>query len=64
MSILTCEKDEIISASLIFLCDYGGIHNRNVLEDVISVEIYRCEKPCKSVVFTNKPEHNKIYLIT
>ena len=42
-SILTCEKDEIISANLIFLCDYGGIYNRNVREDVISVEINRCE---------------------
>ena len=25
-SILTSEKDEIISANLIFLCEYGGIY--------------------------------------
>ena len=47
-SILTCEKDEIISANLIFLCAYGGIYNRTVREDVISVEINRCENPGKS----------------
>ena len=46
-SILTCEKDEIISANLIFLCEYGGIYNRNVFEDVISVKINRCENPGK-----------------
>ena len=58
-SILTCEKDEITYANLIFLCEYGGIYNRNVLEDVISVKINRCETPVNSAVFTNKPEHNK-----
>ena len=46
-SILTCEKDELISANLIFLCEYGGLYNRNVLEDVISVKINRCENPGK-----------------
>ena len=46
-SIMTCEKDEIISANLNFLCDYGGIYNRNVLEDVISVKINCCENPGK-----------------
>ena len=37
-SLLTCEKDEIISTNLIFLCEYSGIYNRNVREDVISVK--------------------------
>ena len=46
-SILTCEKDEIISANLIFLCEYGRIYNRNVLEDVIPVKINGCENPGK-----------------
>ena len=45
--ILTCEKDEIISANLIFLCEYDGIYNRNVLEDVISVQLNCCENPGK-----------------
>ena len=36
-----------VSANLIFLCEYSGIYNRNVLEDVISVKINRCENPGK-----------------
>ena len=46
-SILSCEKDELISANLIFLCDDGGIYNRNVLEDVISMKVNRCKSPGK-----------------
>ena len=46
-SILTCEKDEIIFANLIFLYENDGIYNRNVHKDVISVKINRCENPGK-----------------
>ena len=33
-SILTYKKHELISANPMFLCEYGWMYNRNVLENV------------------------------